>query len=99
MSNVLHVPGLSVYMLSVQRFAKDNGVFFEFHPNCFFVEDFSTKVIMFRGHATGGLYSCHVSHQSPAAIVATRASPSVWHNRLGSPSFLCLTSDFKFLLD
>lgn len=31
MSDVLHVPSLSSSLLSVQQFATDNRVFFEFH--------------------------------------------------------------------
>ncbi|XP_019167709.1 PREDICTED: uncharacterized protein LOC109163420 [Ipomoea nil] len=49
MSDVLHVPGLSASLLSVQRFAKDNNVFFEFHPSCFFMKDILTRKVLFKG--------------------------------------------------
>lgn len=35
MSYVLHVPGLSSSLLSIQRFATEDSVFFEFHPSFF----------------------------------------------------------------
>jgi hypothetical protein len=82
--DVLHVPGLSSSLLSVQRFAKDNNVFFEFHPLCFYVKDILTKKVLFKGHASGGLYTWPASSASPAAFVAARSS-YVWHMRLGHP--------------
>lgn len=77
LSNVLHDSGLSASLLSIQKFARDNSVFFEFHPNCFFVKDLSTKVVLFRGCVLGGLYSWPVLGSSPVA----RVFSSLWHNR------------------
>jgi hypothetical protein len=36
LKNILHVPSISQNLLSVYQFAKDNNVFFEFHPSFFF---------------------------------------------------------------
>ena len=33
LNNLLHVPHITKNLLSVLQFAKDNKVFFEFHPN------------------------------------------------------------------
>ncbi|XP_019176902.1 PREDICTED: uncharacterized protein LOC109172209 [Ipomoea nil] len=43
LSNILHVPKLSVPLLSVHRFTSDNAVFFEFHNTYFVVKDSITK--------------------------------------------------------
>ncbi|XP_019180185.1 PREDICTED: uncharacterized protein LOC109175376 [Ipomoea nil] len=49
LSNVLHVPNLSVPLLSVQRFTNENNVFFEFHRNYFVVKDSITRAILLKG--------------------------------------------------
>ncbi|GAV77674.1 hypothetical protein CFOL_v3_21145 [Cephalotus follicularis] len=38
LSNVSHVPNMSKSLMSVQKFAQENNVFFEFHPTCFFCQ-------------------------------------------------------------
>ena len=37
--NILHIPCLTNNLISVSKFAQDNKVFFEFHPNMCFVKD------------------------------------------------------------
>ncbi|XP_019172700.1 PREDICTED: uncharacterized protein LOC109168108 [Ipomoea nil] len=54
LSNVLHVPNLTVPLLSVQKFATENHVFFEFHSNCFIVKDSNTNAILLKGPTSGG---------------------------------------------
>ncbi|CAA0835561.1 Unknown protein, partial [Striga hermonthica] len=43
LKNLLHVPMISRNLLSVSQFARDNKVFFEFHPNVCFVKDQQTQ--------------------------------------------------------
>lgn len=38
LNNILHVPSLQKSLLFVSQFTKDNNVYFEFHPSCFFVK-------------------------------------------------------------
>ncbi|XP_019163091.1 PREDICTED: uncharacterized protein LOC109159435 [Ipomoea nil] len=76
LSNVLHVPTLTVPLLSVQKFASDNAVYFEFHNNYFFVKDSKTKAILLKGSTAGGLYKLPVS-RSQFAFVTSRATPTV----------------------
>ncbi|KAK5843171.1 hypothetical protein PVK06_005614 [Gossypium arboreum] len=40
--DLLYVPDIRKNLLSVSKFAKDNGVFFEFYPNCSYVKDLKT---------------------------------------------------------
>jgi histone deacetylase 1/2 len=38
LNNLLHVPSITKNLVSVSKFAKDNNVFFEFHPNTCYVK-------------------------------------------------------------
>jgi len=42
--------------LSVSRFAKDNGVYFEFHANSCFVKHRDTSQVLLHGILKDGLY-------------------------------------------
>ncbi|KAH0657481.1 hypothetical protein KY289_026229 [Solanum tuberosum] len=57
LTNILHVPSITKRLLSVQRFARDNGVFFEFHPSHFIVKDRASKKPLLLGQSNDGLYS------------------------------------------
>ncbi|XP_019160053.1 PREDICTED: uncharacterized protein LOC109156664 [Ipomoea nil] len=81
LNNILHVPILSVPLLSVNKFAIDNNVFFEFHANYFTVKDSTTNTILLKGPTAGGLYKLPVSRQN-FAFVSSRATPTTWHRRL-----------------
>ena len=37
--NILHVSSIFNNLLFVQQFAKDNNIFFKFHPSYFFMKD------------------------------------------------------------
>ncbi|XP_019155238.1 PREDICTED: uncharacterized protein LOC109152118 [Ipomoea nil] len=87
MSNVLHVPKLTVPLLSVQKFANDNQVYFEFHDSCFLVKDSKTKATLLKGPISGGLYQLPVS-RCHFAFVSSRAKPAGRHRRLGHPHSL-----------
>ena len=49
LSNVLHVPHITKPLLSVQKFYRDNNVYFEFHASVFYVKDLITKEVLFSG--------------------------------------------------
>ncbi|XP_019158437.1 PREDICTED: uncharacterized protein LOC109155159 [Ipomoea nil] len=49
LNDILHVPNLSVPLLSVNRFTTDNNVFFEFHRDFFVVKDCRTKTVLLKG--------------------------------------------------
>jgi len=56
LSNVLHVTHITKPLLSVQKFYRDNNVYFEFHVSVFYVKDLTTKAMLFSGQSNDGLY-------------------------------------------
>lgn len=55
LSNILHVPSISKPLLSVQKFAQENNVFFEFHPSHFLIKDKVTQAPLLSGLSKNGL--------------------------------------------
>jgi len=53
---LLHVPSISKNLLSVQKFALDNSVFFEFH-SYFLINDIQTRAILHQGRIKDVLLS------------------------------------------
>ncbi|KAG8472493.1 hypothetical protein CXB51_034175 [Gossypium anomalum] len=98
LKNILHVPTVCKNLLSVGQFAKDNSVYFEFHPYMCFVKDIQTGTIPLVGHMHKGLYRFDVSpagslkftaglQVNPVSVCHAQLSsdPLLWHNRLGHP--------------
>ncbi|KAL3652810.1 hypothetical protein CASFOL_002491 [Castilleja foliolosa] len=44
LKDLLHVSGITKNLMSVSRFALDNGVYFEFHPSFCLVKDLATRI-------------------------------------------------------
>ena len=60
LNKLLHVPSISKKLLSVSQFAKDNVVFFEFHPHLCLVKSQGTNKVVLQGVVgADGLYSFH----------------------------------------
>lgn len=86
LQNILHAPQLITNLLSVQQFTKDNEVFFEFHPSCFFVKDRATQTTLLQGPSNDGLYCLSVMPStSPQALLSEKTTIDGWHRRLGHP--------------
>ncbi|KAG8483306.1 hypothetical protein CXB51_022295 [Gossypium anomalum] len=96
LKHVLHVPAVCKNLMSVRQFARDNAVFFEFHPFLCFVKDIQTGKILLEGHMHDGLYRFDFSQPTfnkPASrfgspLVCNVQPPSsaeLWHDRLGHP--------------
>ncbi|KAG8479763.1 hypothetical protein CXB51_029589 [Gossypium anomalum] len=98
LQNVLHVPTVCKNLLSVGQFARDNEVYFEFHPSLCYVKDIKTKKTLLVGHMHDGLYRFNVSSSfsNPPATdsqfnsqflgtARLSSSPTLWHKRLGHP--------------
>jgi len=49
LKDILHVPQAAKNLVSVNRLAKDNNVFFEFHPEFFCIKDRDTKSTIHKG--------------------------------------------------
>ncbi|KAG8496312.1 hypothetical protein CXB51_009046 [Gossypium anomalum] len=85
LKNVLHVPRICKNLISVAQFARDNQVYFKFHPVHCFVNDVKTGSILLVGHIHNGLYKFDLSASSrvsttltsPATVYATTLSSSV----------------------
>ena len=56
---LLHVPSILKNLLSVSQFAKDNSVFFEFHPHVCLVSQETNKILLKGDVSADGLYSFH----------------------------------------
>ena len=56
LSNILYVPHFTKPLLSVQKFYRDNNVYFEFHVSMFCVKDLTTKSVLLSGQSNDGLY-------------------------------------------
>jgi len=56
LNNILHVPHANKNLLSVNRLARDNNAFLEFHPNHFLIKEQVTRRTLLRGPCEGGLY-------------------------------------------
>lgn len=54
LNDLLYVPDVGKNLLSVFKFAKDNSVFFEFYPNCCYVNDLKTYQTLLCGNELNG---------------------------------------------
>jgi len=50
------VPHITKLLLSVQKFCRDNNVYFEFHASMFYVKDLVTKEVLLSRQSHDGLY-------------------------------------------
>jgi histone deacetylase 1/2 len=90
LSNVLHVPHITKLLLSVQKFYRDNHIYFEFHTSIFYVKDLITKEFLLFGQSHNGLYV--LSESSATSVPQAFWSPCIsaiadlWHSLLGHPT-------------
>lgn len=70
--NLLHFPKITKNLLSVSKFARDNNVYFEFHPNVCYVKDQVSKTVVLEGKLKDGLYafqSSQIQHKNPKCLL------------------------------
>jgi hypothetical protein len=89
--HILHVPGISKHLLSIQHLVHDNNAFVELHSSLFCMNDQATQRILLHGRSCHSLYPvpCPVSSASlpsHAALSSVTTSADLWHCRLGHPS-------------
>jgi hypothetical protein len=84
LKNILHVPSTSKDLLSVNRIANDNNVFFEFYPTHYCVKDQETRRILLTGPCKDGLYP--VKQINKSVLGVTKPSALLWHHWLGHPA-------------
>ena len=61
LKNILRVPAIKKNLLSVSQFARDNNVYFEFHPKVCFVKYRSNHSLLLQGNLHKGLYQFNLS--------------------------------------
>ena len=89
LSNVLNIPHITKPLLSVQKFCRDNNVYFKFHASVFYVKDLTIQAVLLSGQSNDGLYV--LSKSSATTIPQAYWSPCVSatadlrHRRLGHP--------------
>jgi hypothetical protein len=83
----------------IHRITSDNDVFFELHPNYFFIKDRESRRTLLQGRSKGGLYPLLRDSTTPSLVnqtlSANKASKLRWHALLGHPS----TSIVRFVLN
>lgn len=86
LKNILHVPQVSKHLLSVQKFAYDNNIFFEFHLTYFLVKDRAMMKVMVHVKSEGGLYLLPCAQKARFAFPTIKLTKEEWHRRLGHPA-------------
>ncbi|KAG8473650.1 hypothetical protein CXB51_035527 [Gossypium anomalum] len=77
-NNLLFVPAIHKSLLSISKFAKDNQVFFEFHPSCCYVKDLATHRILLHGIESNRLYQLLPESSTEFAFTASnKLAPSL----------------------
>ena len=89
LNHILHVPQSSKNLASVHRITSDNNVFFELHPDFFFIKDRESRKTLLQGKSRGGLYPLPCSPPAASAkqvLNVSKIPTSRWHARLGHSS-------------
>jgi len=73
LSNVLHVPYITKPLLSVQKFYRDNHVYFEFHDSLFYVKDIIIEEVLLSSQSNDGHYV--LSESSATSVPQASWSP------------------------
>ena len=71
LNDVLYVPNVTKYLISVYKMCNTNGVFFEFFPAHFQVKDLSTGVQLLQGRTKNELYEWPIQPSSPMSLFAS----------------------------
>jgi hypothetical protein len=88
--HILHVPQASKNLASIHCIASNNNVFFELHPNFFFIKDWESRKTLLQGKSKGRLYPlpCNTpsTTQDKQVLNTIKIPATRWHARLGHPS-------------
>jgi hypothetical protein len=87
LNHILHDPQSSKNLASVHKFTSDNNVFFELHPDFFFIKYRESRKTLFQGRSKGDLYPLPCSTTSPTRdkhlLSVNKPHQSRWLARLG----------------
>lgn len=92
LDTLLHVPQITKNLLSVAQFAKDNGVFFEFHPLHCVVKDQVSGEVLLKGNLRNGLYQFKLIQLKLAANTQESSATSSQFQHKQSFSYPVLSS-------
>lgn len=97
LEDVLCVSNIKKNLLSLGWFTVDNNFSFHFFPWGYCVKDLATGKILLKGPIKDNLYPLHLfsgelrnadgAMANETAFLSSKATPKVWHNRLGHPNF------------
>nr|AAD25646.1 putative retroelement pol polyprotein [Arabidopsis thaliana] len=90
LQNVLFIPEFRLNLISISSLTTDLGTRVIFDPSCCQIQDLTKGLTLGEGKRIGNLYV--LDTQSPAISVNAVVDVSVWHKRLGHPSFSRLDS-------
>lgn len=93
--NVLHVPQITVNLLSVKKLCHDNGCWFICDDVDFFIQDKATRVILYQGRSDDGeLFKIPVTTFDSSfatrlsrctAFLGQKVRTAIWHQQLRHP--------------
>ena len=66
LENLLHVPSITKNLISVFQFAKNNKVFFEFHPVVCYVKNHGTSQVLLQENLCDDLYKFSLKSPPPS---------------------------------
>lgn len=88
---VLYVPQFKFNLLSVSALTGDSQLVVHFHHSYFIIQEVRTNMMIGRGDRIGDLYILDPASYPPTTTsFASNVSVSIWHQRLGHPSFKIL---------
>ena len=87
--DVLVVPRLTKYLLSISKLTMDHPVDVLFSQPFFYIQDRASKRVIAQGLCEDGLYVLKYDHTAlvVSSRVSHKASFELWHSRLGHTSF------------
>ena len=102
LEKIFNVPHLTKNLLSVSQFARDNDVFFKFHPNTCYVKSQASKETLLQWIISNGLYSfgpiqssSTLSSTANLVLVKRTSHFKLWHLWLEHPSAEVVTRVLK----
>ncbi|KAL6341686.1 hypothetical protein AAG906_032807 [Vitis piasezkii] len=73
--NLLHVPHITHNLINVNQFARENNVFFEFHPSICIVNDLATRTPLLKWRLHEGLYRFNLFKAQPFSSTSSHQFP------------------------
>ena len=92
LTNVLYVPSLNCTLISVAKIVKQTNCFATFTDTICVLQDRFSRTLIGTGEERDGVYYLTDVATAKIHTVDTSSDQSLWHQRLGHPSFSVLSS-------